>query len=125
MTTCSKKIAQAVLLGVLATSTVAQAKQKQAPSNKISSGKHNTSQTSHRCSGIDPNNVTTANTKLEGCYGVSKKRMNDCGNASHACAGQQNNNKNPDDFMMVLKGNCKKIVGGLASPGCKKGCTPS
>ena len=71
---------------------------------------------------FNPNNVTTQNIKMEGCYGIAKKRMNDCGTSSHACAGQQVSNNSQTDFIMVLEGNCAKITGGLKSPACSQGC---
>ncbi len=50
--------------------------------------------------------------KMEKCYGVVKKAKNDCQTAKHACAGQATQDRNPTEWMLVLKGNCNKIAGG-------------
>lgn len=49
---------------------------------------------------------------VEKCYGISKARMNDCGTSEHSCAGQAKKDKDPHEWIYVLKGNCKRIVGG-------------
>ncbi|MCH9644842.1 MAG: DUF2282 domain-containing protein [Gammaproteobacteria bacterium] len=102
MTQHSKTLAKAIIISVLAVNASSQAK----PST------------------MDPNNITTANIKMESCFGISKKHMNDCGNDSHACAGEQIVDNSPTNSIMVLKGNCKRIVGGMLTQGCARGCTP-
>lgn len=60
--------------------------------------------------------------KIEKCYGVAKAGMNDCGGKAtgHSCQGQSKLNGDPNDWLLVLKGNCGKIVGGSTVPGWKK-----
>ncbi len=53
---------------------------------------------------------------VEKCYGIAKKGQNQCGNSKHACAGQAKTNATGDEWIMVLKGNCEKIVGGSLKP---------
>lgn len=52
----------------------------------------------------------------EKCYGIVKAKMNDCGTPQHACAGQAKTNSDPHEWIYVLKGNCKRIVGGNSKP---------
>ena len=49
---------------------------------------------------------------VEKCYGIVKAGMNDCGSPQHACAGQSKTNSGSQEWIYVLKGNCKRIVGG-------------
>jgi len=53
-----------------------------------------------------------AKKNAEKCFGISKAKKNDCGTSKHACAGQASKNKSPQEWIYVLKGNCKRIVGG-------------
>jgi uncharacterized membrane protein len=53
---------------------------------------------------------------LEKCYGIAKKMKNECGTSKHACAGQAKTNNDPNDWIMVLKGNCDMITGGSLTP---------
>ena len=52
----------------------------------------------------------------EKCYGIAKKAKNECGTAKHACAGQAKTNNDPNDWIMVMKGNCGLITGGSLTP---------
>lgn len=54
--------------------------------------------------------------KAEKCYGIAKAGKNDCGTASHACAGQSTKAGDPNEWMYVMKGNCDRIVGGMLKP---------
>ena len=56
----------------------------------------------------------------EKCYGIAKKGQNDCGTATHACAGQAAKDKMPDEWKYVAKGTCEKI-GGKLKPPARKG----
>ena len=47
----------------------------------------------------------------EKCAGIVKKGMNDCGTSSHGCAGQATKNKDPNEWMYLPSGTCKKITG--------------
>ena len=49
----------------------------------------------------------------EKCYGVAKKGANDCGTASHACAGQSKNDMAGDEWKYVAKGTCEGMKGTL------------
>ena len=55
----------------------------------------------------------------EKCYGVAKAGKNDCANASksHSCAGQAAKDGTSDDFVLLPKGACEKIVGGSTTGG--------
>ena len=48
----------------------------------------------------------------EKCYGVAARRSNDCGTASHSCAGQSAKAKDAASWIYVPTGTCKKIDGG-------------
>jgi uncharacterized membrane protein len=48
----------------------------------------------------------------EKCYGVAAGGANDCGTASHSCAGQSSKAKDPASWLYVPAGTCKKIDGG-------------
>jgi uncharacterized membrane protein len=48
----------------------------------------------------------------EKCYGVSAGGGNDCGTASHSCAGQSTKAKDPASWVYLPTGTCKKIDGG-------------
>lgn len=50
-------------------------------------------------------------TKTEKCAGIVKAGMNDCGANGHSCAGQASTNSDPDEWVYVPEGSCKKIVG--------------
>ena len=49
---------------------------------------------------------------VEKCYGIAKKMKNECGTSKHACAAQSTVNSDPNDWIYVMKGNCKMITGG-------------
>ena len=51
----------------------------------------------------------------EKCYGIAKAGQNDCGTASHTCAGQAKRDNQPDEWKYVPKGTCEKL-GGKKSP---------
>ncbi len=55
----------------------------------------------------------------EKCYGVAKKGQNDCGTATHACAGLAKTDNAPDEWKFVAKGTCAKL-GGTLKPGAAK-----
>ena len=57
-----------------------------------------------------------SNCPVEKCYGIVKKAKNDCGTPKHACAAQATQNSDPQEWMYVMKGNCKSIVGGSLKP---------
>ena len=51
--------------------------------------------------------------ETEKCFGVAKKGQNDCGTASHSCAGKATRDKDPSEWKLVAKGTCEKIGGKL------------
>jgi len=52
----------------------------------------------------------------EACYGVAKAGQNDCGTATHGCAGAAKVDKDPNEWKFVAKGSCTKL-GGALEPG--------
>lgn len=52
--------------------------------------------------------------KLVRCYGVVKAGQNDCGSkdGSHGCAGMAKKNNDPNEWLFVPKGLCKRLAGG-------------
>jgi uncharacterized membrane protein len=51
--------------------------------------------------------------ETEKCFGVAKKGQNDCGTASHSCAGKATKDKDPAEWKLVAKGTCEKLGGKL------------
>lgn len=49
----------------------------------------------------------------EKCYGVAKAGQNDCGTATHGCAGLAALDKDPAEWKYVAKGTCVKAGGKL------------
>ena len=47
----------------------------------------------------------------EKCYGVAKAGQNDCGTATHTCAGKAKKDNMPEEWKMVAKGTCDKLGG--------------
>jgi len=60
----------------------------------------------------------------EKCYGVAKTGQNDCGTATHACAGMAARDNLPDEWKFVPKGTCTKL-GGMLTPGKSKAKAPA
>ena len=52
----------------------------------------------------------------EKCYGIAKAGQNDCGTATHTCAGKAKKDNGPDEWKYVPKGTCEKM-GGKTRPG--------
>jgi len=48
---------------------------------------------------------------FEKCAGLVKAGMNDCGTSKHSCSGQAKVSKDPEEWIYVPKGTCKKLVG--------------
>ncbi len=53
---------------------------------------------------------------MEKCYGIARAGMNDCHTATTSCAGSANDDAQPDAWIYVPKGTCKKIVGATTTP---------
>lgn len=49
----------------------------------------------------------------EKCYGVAKAGQNDCGTATHGCAGQARADNDEKEWKYVAKGTCEKVGGKL------------
>jgi uncharacterized membrane protein len=49
----------------------------------------------------------------EKCYGVAKAGQNDCGTATHGCAGQAKVDNDDKEWKYVAKGTCEKAGGKL------------
>ncbi len=47
----------------------------------------------------------------EKCYGIAKAGQNDCGTATHTCAGKATRDNAPEDWKYVPKGTCEKLGG--------------
>jgi uncharacterized membrane protein len=52
----------------------------------------------------------------EKCYGIAKAGQNDCGTASHTCAGKASRDNLPDEWKYVPKGTCEKMGGKKTPP---------
>ena len=55
----------------------------------------------------------------EKCYGIAKAGQNDCGTASHTCAGKAKKDNAPDEWKYVPKGTCQKAGGKTQPPAGK------
>ena len=61
--------------------------------------------------------AATGAIRMEKCYGIAKKGMNDCGTAVHACQGQSKVDGDLTEWLYIgPKGTCEKIVGGSTRP---------
>ena len=49
----------------------------------------------------------------EKCFGIAKAGQNDCGTATHSCAGKSKKAGAPDEWKYVAKGTCEKLGGTL------------
>lgn len=49
---------------------------------------------------------------FEKCAGIVKQGMNDCGANGHSCAGVAAEDNDPNEWIMLPKGSCERIVGG-------------
>lgn len=58
------------------------------------------------------NESAIAAPKMEKCYGVAKAGSNDCGANGHPCAGQAKVDGDPNEWVLLPKGTCEKLVGG-------------
>jgi uncharacterized membrane protein len=58
---------------------------------------------------------TAAAADLEKCAGVAAAGKNDCGTATSACAGTSKQDRQPNTWILVPKGTCAKIAGGMVT----------
>jgi len=49
----------------------------------------------------------------EKCAGIVKAGANDCGTSKSACAGSAKSDRDPEAWVLVPKGTCAKIAGGM------------
>ncbi|MCL2926155.1 MAG: DUF2282 domain-containing protein [Trichodesmium sp. MAG_R04] len=49
---------------------------------------------------------------MEKCAGIVKAGMNDCGANDHTCSGKSKVDSDPNEWIYLPEGTCKKIVGG-------------
>ncbi len=54
--------------------------------------------------------------KMEKCYGINAAHKNDCMSPGHSCAGQDAKARDPNAFVAVPAGLCRKIDGGSKTP---------
>ncbi len=54
----------------------------------------------------------------EKCYGIAEAGKNDCSSADgkHSCAGHATEDKNPNDWKFVAKGECATLGGSTEAP---------
>ncbi|HME21446.1 MAG TPA: DUF2282 domain-containing protein [Acetobacteraceae bacterium] len=48
----------------------------------------------------------------EKCFGIAAAASNDCGTATHSCAGQSAMARDPASWLYLPSGTCTKIDGG-------------
>lgn len=65
-------------------------------------------------------NVPKPTYKYEKCYGVAKGGQNDCFTTVNACGGTAEKERDPNAWVYVPAGLCKKLSGGMSSPGDAK-----
>jgi len=53
---------------------------------------------------------------IEKCYGIVKAGMNDCATATASCASSATKDNQADAFILLPKGTCTRIVGGMLKP---------
>lgn len=51
----------------------------------------------------------------EKCAGIVKAGANDCGTSKSACAGTSKADRDPEAWVLVPKGTCAKIAGGMVT----------
>lgn len=61
----------------------------------------------------------------EKCFGVAKAGQNDCGTASHSCAGYSKKDMDGAEWKFVAKGSCEKMGGKLVSADARKTGEPA
>lgn len=50
----------------------------------------------------------------ERCYGVTREAGNDCATPKHSCAAQATKSRDASEWIMLPKGVCDKLVGGVS-----------
>ncbi|HRP96080.1 MAG TPA: DUF2282 domain-containing protein [Rhodocyclaceae bacterium] len=52
---------------------------------------------------------------VEKCAGIAKAGKNDCGTSKSSCAGTATIDNDPEAWLLVPKGTCEKIAGGMVT----------
>ena len=53
--------------------------------------------------------------ETEKCAGIVKAGANDCGTSHSACAGTSKTDRDPEAWVLVPKGTCARIAGGMVT----------
>ena len=61
-------------------------------------------------------NVSKPSYPYEKCYGIVKAGENDCFGVGNSCGNTSKKDRDPQAWIYVPKGTCKKIAGGKLSP---------
>lgn len=56
----------------------------------------------------------SAQPERERCYGVVRAGRNDCATAKHSCAAQSDKARDAAEWIMLPKGLCDQLAGGVA-----------
>ena len=73
--------------------------------------------------GLAAASQTAAAADMEKCAGIAKAGKNDCGTSHSSCAGTAKKDHEKAAWILVPKGTCEKIAGGMVSndPNAKPG----
>ena len=61
------------------------------------------------------NTAHAAKDDTEKCAGIVKAGKNDCGTSKSACAGTTKADSDPEAWILVPKGTCERIAGGMVT----------
>ncbi|AOX00401.1 hypothetical protein BJP34_13895 [Moorena producens PAL-8-15-08-1] len=61
--------------------------------------------------GVASENALAGKEGMEKCAGIVKAGQNDCGTSKHDCGGMAKVDSDPEEWIYVPEGTCKKIVG--------------
>jgi uncharacterized membrane protein len=64
-------------------------------------------------------NIPKPSYKYEKCYGIVKAGQNDCFSTTHSCGATSTKDNDPQSWIYVPAGTCKKITGGSTAPTSK------
>lgn len=64
-----------------------------------------------------PTDASAKKAEKEKCYGISKAAKNDCGANGHSCAAQAKVDGDPNEWILMPKGLCERLVGASLTPG--------
>ncbi len=69
-------------------------------------------------------NIYAGPAGFEKCAGIVKIGMNDCGTSQHACGGAAKTDADPEEWIYVPAGTCKKIIGATLKAAATTKATP-